>query len=232
MTPATAARTAGLFWLLFTVAIGFGLAWLRLPIELVDQGVDQAGVSAMLRRGVVATVLAHILLLAFVLSLFHLFREIDSLTRVVMLTSCAVGAALGVANSIHHLDVLAMMAADPGFATDPAELGQALAVASKTANFGQALLELFWSATFFCFGLLVLRSGYLPRIFGWLLVAMSMGYPLNSLTKLLLPQFYPAEITQATIYLAAACGLPTMAWLIVKGARHPTSSIHPTPAAS
>ncbi|MCA1748765.1 MAG: DUF4386 domain-containing protein [Parasphingopyxis sp.] len=228
MTQVTTARIAGLFWLLFTIAIGFSLTQLRMPMDLIGRGADAEVVSTMLRTGIALTVVAHVMLLCFGLTLFHLFRDVGGMVRIVMLTSCAISTALGIANTLNYCEVLALMTIDPALTANVADFGRTVTVASKTANFGQALLEIFWSAMFFCFGLLVVRSGYLPRIFGSLLFAMSAGYPVNSLTKILLPQFYAAEITQATILLAAVGGLPTMAWLLIKGASTSPRSPSPT----
>ena len=86
---------------------------------------------------------------------------------------------------------------------------------------GQGLLEIFWIPYYFSFGLLVIRSGYLPRILGILLMIMSAGFAINLLDKFLVPQFYPAVFTQLAMALGAIGAIPTMLWLLIKGAREP-----------
>ena len=51
------------------------------------------------------------------------------------------------------------------------------------------------------------------------LMIMSVGYAINVFTKFLIPQFYPAMFTQLAMTLGAVGGLPTMLWLMIKGAR-------------
>jgi uncharacterized protein DUF4386 len=54
---------------------------------------------------------------------------------------------------------------------------------------GIGIAEILWGPFFIPFGLLVMRSGFLPRILGILLIAASFGYLADSLTSLLLPSY-------------------------------------------
>jgi hypothetical protein len=51
---------------------------------------------------------------------------------------------------------------------------------------------------------------------------MSVGYAINILTKFLVPQFYPAAFTQLAMTLGALGGIPTILWLLIKGAKAPS----------
>jgi hypothetical protein len=75
-------------------------------------------------------------------------------------------------------------------------------------------------ALFMCsFGLFIIRSGDLPRVLGMLLIIGGCAFLINTFTKILIPQFYPALITQVTM-LPNAFGPPaTMLWLLLKGAK-------------
>ena len=50
---------------------------------------------------------------------------------------------------------------------------------------------------------------------------MSAGFAINLLDKFLVPQFYPAVFTQLAMTLGAIGAIPTMLWLLIKGAREP-----------
>jgi len=86
-------------------------------------------------------------------------------------------------------------------------------------SFGQGLLEIFWVPYYFSFGLLIIRSRFLPKIFGILLILMSIGFAINILDKFLIPQFYPAMFTRLAMTLGGLGGLPTILWLLIKGAK-------------
>ena len=51
---------------------------------------------------------------------------------------------------------------------------------------------------------------------------MGIGFALNVFQKFLFPQFYPALFTQLAMFGGALGGIPTMLWLLIKGAEvHP-----------
>src|SRR6185369_14670768 len=89
----------------------------------------------------------------------------------------------------------------------------------RLAGSGQALLEIFWTPYFFAFGLLAIKSKYLPKVLGILLIIMSITYALNIYTKFLIPAFHPLMFTRMAIGFGALGGLPMMLWLLIKGAR-------------
>jgi Domain of unknown function (DUF4386) len=54
---------------------------------------------------------------------------------------------------------------------------------------GFVVVGIFWGLWLFPFGILVFKSGFLPRILGVLLIAACFGYLADSLTSLLLPSY-------------------------------------------
>ena len=70
----------------------------------------------------------------------------------------------------------------------------------------------------FPFGVLVVRSGFLPRILGVLLIAAGFGYLADSLTPLLLPGYENLVSRLAAIPLTL--GEPAIIlWLLIRGAK-------------
>jgi hypothetical protein len=77
----------------------------------------------------------------------------------------------------------------------------------------------------FPFGVLVFKSGFLPRILGVLLIAACFGYLADSLTPLLLPGY--ADIVGRFASVALTLGEPAIIlWLLIRGAKD-----QPLPAA-
>jgi hypothetical protein len=77
----------------------------------------------------------------------------------------------------------------------------------------------------FPFGVLVFKSGFLPRILGVLLIAACFGYLADSLTPLLLPGH--ADIVGRFASIALTLGEPAIIlWLLIRGAKD-----QPLPAA-
>ena len=86
-------------------------------------------------------------------------------------------------------------------------------------NSGIGLLELFTALSLLCFGLLIIKSKYMPKILGILLIIASFGFPINTFTKLLIPQFYPATFTRLAMFCGALGGIPIILWFLIKGVK-------------
>ena len=76
---------------------------------------------------------------------------------------------------------------------------------------------IFWGLWLFPLGLLVYRSGFLPRILGVLLMIACWAYLANSFTSLVLPR-YEAMVNRWISPLQLA-EMVFMLWLLIKGAR-------------
>ena len=86
-------------------------------------------------------------------------------------------------------------------------------------NYGIGLMEIFTALYLFSFGLLIIKSRYIPRILGILLMIGACAFPINTFTKILMPQFYPLLMTQITMLLNAFGPPATILWLLIKGAK-------------
>jgi len=83
---------------------------------------------------------------------------------------------------------------------------------------GFVIFEMLGGFFFIPFGLLVMRSGFLPRILGVLLIAACFGYLADSLTTLLVPS-YGDLVNRFARILMGAGELSIMVWLLIKGAK-------------
>jgi hypothetical protein len=83
---------------------------------------------------------------------------------------------------------------------------------------GFVVAGIFWGLWLFPFGILVFKSGFLPRILGVLLIAACFGYLADSLTSLLLPSYEDVVGRIANIPLTV--GEPAiLLWLLIRGAK-------------
>jgi hypothetical protein len=70
----------------------------------------------------------------------------------------------------------------------------------------------------FPFGILVFKSGFLPRILGVLLIAAGCGYLADCITPLLLPSY--ANVVDRFASIALTVGEPAIIlWLLIMGAK-------------
>jgi hypothetical protein len=84
---------------------------------------------------------------------------------------------------------------------------------------GTFMNEIFWGLWLFPFGLLVYRSGFLPRFLGVWLILACFAYLVLSLIALLFPPYYDAAFRIAQPVLFGE--LAIMLWLLIKGAKVP-----------
>jgi hypothetical protein len=94
----------------------------------------------------------------------------------------------------------------------------ALAMLFLRLNFqGNLINEIFWGLWLFPFGVLVMRSRFLPRFLGVWLIVNGFAYVAVSFTGLLLPPYYDVAFRGA--FPALLGEIAIMLWLLVKGAR-------------
>lgn len=214
-----------MFWLLSTIAGGFSLSYVRANIIVPDNPTATAANIAahefLYRTAIVSGILSHLFLLFLGLTLFHIFQNVDKRIARVLLASIMISAGIAVVNMLNHFAALYVLSHTEVLKAFTREQLNAMAmVFLKLANSpGQGLLEIFWTPFYFSFGLLVIRSRFLPKPLGILLMIMGAGFAVNVLEKFLFPQFHPAAFTQLAMFGGALGGIPTILWLLIKGAR-------------
>ncbi len=220
------ARLAGLLWLLTAVTTGFSLGYVR-P-KLIVAGDAAATVhniiafESLFRAAIVSSILTQIFFFFFGLTIFRLFKNVDKTLATVFLSSLLVGVAVGVVNSLNNLGAL-MVVTNPDYlkAFQPDQINALAMTFLRLNNFGIGLNELFAGLSLFALGLLIIRSGYLPRVLGILLMIGACAFPINTFTKILIPQFHPGLLTQLTMLFNSFGPPATILWLLIKGASGP-----------
>ena len=82
---------------------------------------------------------------------------------------------------------------------------------------GITVVSIFWGLWLFPFGMLVIRSGFIPRLFGVLLIIAGVAHVAGSLASLVLPA-YAHLVSQVGGPLALG-EVPIVFWLLIWGAK-------------
>jgi len=217
------ARLAGLFWLLTAVTGSFSLVYVRPQLIVFgDAAATASNIMAnesLFRTAIASSLFGQIFLLFFGLTVFRIVKGINKTLATVLLTSITVSVAVGVVNSLNNIGAIVVLSnADYLKAFQSDQLNALMMIFLRVNNFGIGLQELFLAISLFCFGLLIINSRYVPRIFGVLLMIGSSAFPVNTFTKILVPNLYPAIITQLTMLLNSPAIL-TILWLLIKGVK-------------
>jgi hypothetical protein len=82
---------------------------------------------------------------------------------------------------------------------------------------GITVTSVFWGLWLFPFGMLVIRSGFIPRVLGVLLLVAGASHLVTSTATLIFPPLAPPASRLASPFTVAE--LPIIVWLVVRGAR-------------
>jgi hypothetical protein len=161
---------------------------------------------------------------------YRLFRTADPLAASGI-------AAFGLVNAVAGLVSAALLATAVRVAVDP--FGDAAA----TVQILYLLSDNVWGVGALFFGLwlvpmgwCVLRSGWMPRALGWILVGGGVGYVLSAFIRYLAPD--AQVVAEALAYPASVGEFWMVGYLLVRGVRRhsldkaPPTDHTPTPAAS
>src|SRR5215469_9773462 len=89
---------------------------------------------------------------------------------------------------------------------------EALAMLFLNLHFqGFMVAQLFWGLWLIPFGVLVFRSGFLPRVLGALLIIACFGYLTDSFVAFGL---LPADVVSRVVGQLTICELPIILWLL------------------
>ena len=217
-----AARVAGLLYL------GLMTAPLRLvyiPSTLFVRG-DAAATAnniaaheTLFRLGILSDFFTGIMAIFFTLALYRLFKAVDQNLAVLMvILGSLMVAPIYFLNTVNDAAALTLIrGADFLSVFDQPQRNALAMLFLRLHHHGVVANEIFWGLWLLPFGLLVRKSGFIPRILGTWLILNGIAYVVISLTGLLAPQ-YEAAVFNST--LPATLGeIAIMLWLLIKGAK-------------
>lgn len=217
------ARLAGLFWFAGAAAASFGLVYIRPKLIVFADGAATANNilanESLFRLGIAGNLLGQILLLFFGIAAFRLFKAVNKTWATVFLTFVITSAGIAVINSLNNIAALIVLSkVDFPNAFGQEQLNALMMIFLRLNNYGIGFAELFLAFYLCALGLLIVKSRFVPKILGILLIIGSIGFLINTFSKILVPQFYPAMFTQLAM-LGGSLSLPTVLWFLIKGVK-------------
>jgi len=177
-----------------------------------------AGGEQLYRLLMLGSLAGSILFVVLGWSLYHLFENVDRKQAMLMLLLVLVSATIGILD-VALLSPPLIIQARAGFlsAFTPPQL-DALALAFlKVRSVELRANEALWGFWLVPFGILVIKSGFIPRIIGLLLLVASVGYVAMSFAYIGFPA-YVAAVDRVGMKLIQG-ELVVILWLLIKGAR-------------
>lgn len=216
------ARVAGALYLLLAVTAPFSLMYIPSVVIVFGDAAATANniVSSELlyRAGVVSDLASHVIFVFVVLALYQLLKEVNPRHAALMAALALVSVPMGFLNSLNQIAPLVVLSGADFLSPFDQDQRDALAYAFLRLR-GQGIIAVsaFWGLWLLPFGLLVYRSGFLPRILGVFLWVAGFAYLTGCLTSLLFPSY--GRMISPYLLVLEAGELPIILWLLIKGAK-------------
>jgi hypothetical protein len=217
------ARAAGFLYLVLGLSAPIGL--LYVPGKLIvsrnaTATADNIRASEWLLRVGIASELFHQVIGVFlVLALYRLFKAVNEThAKQMVILGALVSVPIVFVNVLNEIAALILVrGADYLSVFDKPQLDALAYLFLRLHGQGISVAAIFWGLWLFPFGMLVIRSGFIPRVLGVLLMVAGTAYLASSFATLVLPQFAPL-VSRVALPLEAA-ELPIIVWLLIWGAK-------------
>jgi hypothetical protein len=155
-----------------------------------------------------------------VASLYKLLKDVDQGHAMRMVLLVSIGVAVSLANLFNKFVPLVLLTGTDYLSvfTKPQLDALALGFLRLHGN-GAAVSTAFWGLWLFPFGILVIKSGFLPRFLGILLMVAGFAYLTSAVTSIVFPAYRPV-VSRAMMPLYFG-EVPIIFWLLIKGAKVP-----------
>ena len=228
------ARYAGFLYLLVAIIAPFAVFYIpgKLVVrgDAVETATRVAASESLFRVGIYGHLLSTMLFLFTVLALYRLLKAVNQAQALTMLVLVAVGSAVAFTVEVNRLAAVMIFGGTDFLAVfDKRQLDAMGYMFLRLGSLGGSVAQIFWGLWLFPFGLLVVRSGFIPRAFGFLLMIAGSAYLVSASTGLLAPQ-HSALVGRFAMPLYFG-EVPIIFWLLIWGAREPrVAAAVPQPA--
>lgn len=225
-----AARTAGAMYLSMIFTAPFSLIYV--PSKLIVRGDATATAANILahetlfRVAIFADLVGQVLFICLGVALYRLLSDVSRNWALLMVGFVLVSAAVGFLNALNNIAALFLFRGGEFLSVfDTAQLNALGMLFVRLHSHGMFIDEIFWGVWLFPFGLLVFRSGFLPRVIGVWLIINCFGYVALSVIALFFPSSY--NIAFKVLQPVLFGELAIMLWLLIKGAKLPAVELTP-----
>lgn len=209
--------------LYFLNALPGPFALLYVPSVLIVRGNAIATANnvrdseTLLRLGMAGELFSSTVVIFAVLAFYSLFKAVSGKHARAMLVLILISVPISYVNVLNDVAAI-IFARGPEFLSSFAQPQRDALVLFflRLHSQGFVLAQIFWGLWLFPFGILIWRSGFIPRIIGVFAIIAGCGYVIGSSASLFLPT-YASMIGQYAMILQA--GELSFIWLLIWGAK-------------
>ncbi|MCL4417355.1 MAG: DUF4386 domain-containing protein [Actinobacteria bacterium] len=217
------ARLAGLLYLIWILTAIYGLMFVQ-PRTIV-QGDAVATANKILanefifRTGIINGIISTIIWILIGLTLYRLFRHVNERQAKLLVVLVIVQIPASFIIEALNLTSLKLFKGEILKTFDLSQRQDLAMLFLKMNDYIIIALEMFWGLWLFPFGLLVYKSGFIPRILGIFLILNGIAYIIHCFTHLLLPN-YQALVFKIATPIWTLGEISIMLWLLIKGVKN------------
>lgn len=215
------ARLAGLLYLLFGITSYYGLMYFPSPMlggEVFPTGESILSNEFSFRLKIATNLISSVLFLFLALVLHKLFNHVSVLLTRLLMYFIIVQIPIVFILESFHLTALLVLKGEILSTLSPTDANNLAILLMQVFNRGITLLEMFYGLWLIPFGLLVYKSGFLPRLLGVFLITGGAVYVIEWFVALVFPQHKAILSMLAPIFFALA-EISTILWLLIVGAK-------------
>ena len=171
------------------------------------------------RVGVVVDLVTTVSSVPVALLLYQLLERVDRTQAFLMALLLILAMPISFVVALNYVAAQWLLSGASVVTSIPPETREALGLLFLRLHaHGVLAVEVFWGLWFLPLGVLVMRSGFLPRLLGRLIMVAGTSYVVHSITSLALGGEGVPAFERITLLAKAAGEFPLMLWLLIKGA--------------
>jgi len=223
MTPRNkTARLSGLLYLILIISGIFTLMYI--PSKLIVWGSASetfeniTNSELLFRLGIVGGIITFLTFLSLPLMLYKLLNKVNAVHAKLMVLFALISIPISFINILNKFSILSLIG-KPAYlqSMGEAELQTQVMLHLDYYNNGINISQIFWGLWLFPFGYLVYKSGFLPKLFGILLMMGCFGYLITFFGGFLYPNFHNTLFSTIVGIPASAGEIGICLWLLIMG---------------
>lgn len=210
------ARIAGFLYLLLAPLGFFGLDYIpsiTVPGNAMTTVSNIMTHTVLYRLSTLSALLIPILTASIALFLYKLFKPVNKTQAALMVIFTLIATPIAMLNELNHYAVLQLLNGteyQKVFNVD--QLYSQVMFFLDLSHYGVKIAGIFWGLWLLPLGYLILKSSFIPKFIGILMLIAGFGYIVDSVALFLLPGFN-IGISQFTFFGE----LVLLLWLLIKG---------------
>ena len=222
------ARLAGLLYLFLVITGIYGIFFISPKIIVHGDAVATANNMLnnefLFRTGIINDIISNTIWVFLVLTLYRLLKHVNPHQAKLMVALVIVQIPAVMFMEALNITSLMLLKGEILKTFELSQIQELAMLFLKVNDYGVFVLETFWGLWLFPFGLLVYRSGFIPRVLGVLLILNCIAYVMHSFTSLLFPN-YQTLVEQISMPFWILGEISITLWLLIKGVRTPKQKI-------